>query len=44
VGTCFTLFVVPAVYLLVARDRSRKAVAAPLPAPVPGKTSVPSKV
>jgi len=44
VGTCFTLFVVPAVYLLVARDRSKKAAPAPLRTPVPARAAATSKV
>ena len=32
-GTAFTLFFVPAIYLLVARDHSRGRVSAPAPAP-----------
>lgn len=43
VGTCFTLFVVPGVYLLVARDRSRKSGTAPLPASVAPKAPAPAK-
>jgi hypothetical protein len=33
-GTAFTLFFVPAIYLLVARDHSRGRVSAPAPAPL----------
>jgi multidrug efflux pump len=33
VGTCFTLFVVPAVYLLIARDRQKMVATIPIPAP-----------
>jgi multidrug efflux pump len=43
VGTCFTLFVVPGVYLLIAEDRSKKAGAARLPSPVPPKAPAPAK-
>ena len=43
VGTCFTLFVVPAVYLLVARDRSKKSVPSAAPALAAAKAPAPSK-
>jgi multidrug efflux pump len=32
VGTVFTLFVVPAFYMLIAKDHSKVAAAAPVPA------------
>jgi multidrug efflux pump len=43
IGTCFTLFVVPAVYMLIASDRQRAAAAATVashPAKIASSTAV----